>query len=100
MTVTDDAVDEGKYDTCQQRLVFLYKDKAIDSMRRFSYPAPRDEDVNTRQQPISDLAEDVKDLLQSVGALTNDDDKVEYNGGGLHSRLPEKSARSTELTGV
>jgi hypothetical protein len=90
-----DSTDEGKYDTCQQRLTLLWQDGDGNS-RRFGIPAPRDEDVNTKQQPTSDFAEDVKDLLNDIGAGS---DWV-YNGGGMNSRLPGSGARDTALTGV
>jgi hypothetical protein len=90
-----DSTSEGKYDMCYQRLELLYED-GDGKPRRFGIPAPRDEDVNTKQQPESDLAEDVKDLLNEIGAGK---DWV-YNGGGMKSRMPGKSARDKEMTGV
>lgn len=90
-----DSVDAGKYDRCLQRLEFLYEDQDGRS-RKFSYPAPRDEDVNVDQEPDSDVAEDTKDLLVSIGAITS----WVYGGGGLRSRLPKRGARSTATTGV
>ena len=91
-----DETDNGKYDRCLQRLEFNYE-SGDGSTRKLGYPAPRDEDVNDDQEPEGDVAEDFKDLLVSVGALTN---PVSYNGGGLKSRLPKSGARATEMTGV
>lgn len=91
---TGDSTSTGKYDRVLQRLVYLFEDGNGNS-RRFSLPAPRDEDVNDDQEPKSDTAEDVKDLLVSFGLTIN-----AYNGGGLISRSPSKDARSKELTGV
>ena len=90
-----DEVDTGKYDRVLQALTFLYEDQA-GKAKRFSIPAPSDESVNDDQEPESDLAEDVKDLLISLGAATT----LTYNGGGLKSRTPSKQARSKALTGV
>jgi hypothetical protein len=90
-----DSTSEGKYDTCQQRLTLLWE-TGDGEKRAFGIPAPRDEDVNTKQQPTSDLAEDVKDLLNAIGAGS---DWV-YNGGGMKSRLPGSEGRDKELTGV
>ena len=91
----DDSVSEGKYDMCYQRLEYLFE-TGDGEKRRFGIPAPRDEDVDDYQQPTSDSAEDVKDLLNEIGAGK---DWV-YNGGGMKSRMPGKSARSKEMTGV
>lgn len=90
-----DTTDTGKYDRVLQRLEFLYEDSDGNS-KRFSIHAPRDEDVNDDQEPTSDLAEDVKDLLVDVGAGSG----FSYNGGGLKSRMPSKEARAKEMTGV
>ena len=92
---TGDETDSGKYDRVLHKLVYLYKDDDKRS-RRFSVPAPRDEDVNDDQEPDSDTAEDVKDLLVSLGAFKS----AEYNGGGLDSRLPSSEARARATTGV
>lgn len=90
-----DSTDSGKYDRCLQRLEFLYEDQDGRS-RKFSYPAPRDEDVSDDQEPTSGLAEDTKDLLVSIGACTT----FVYGGGGLKSRLPKRGSRSTAMTGI
>lgn len=90
-----DTTDTGKYDRVLQSLRFSYEDQDGKS-RRFSIPAPRDEDVNDDQEPTSGLAEDVKDLLVSLGAGT----AFVYNGGGLDSRMPPKNARAKAMTGV
>lgn len=90
-----DSVDTGKYDRVLQRLSLLYEDGDGKS-KRFSIPAPRDEDVDDDQEPSSDLAEDVKDLLVGVGAGSD----FTYNGGGLKSRLPSKESRAKVMTGV
>lgn len=90
-----DSTDTGKYDRVLQRLELLYED-SNGSGKRFSIHAPRDEDVNDDQEPDSDLAEDVKDLLVEIGAGSG----FTYNGGGLKSRMPSKEARSKEMTGV
>ena len=91
---TGDSTNAGKYDRVLQRLVYLFED-GNGSSRRFSLPAPRDEDVNVDQEPDSDTAEDVKDLLVSFGLTIN-----AYNGGGLISRSPSKAERTKALTGV
>jgi hypothetical protein len=90
-----DTTDTGKYDRVLQALRFSYEDQDGKS-RRFSIPAPRDEDVSADQEPTSGLAEDVKDLLVSLGAGS----AFTYNGGGLDSRMPPKSARSKVMTGI
>lgn len=90
-----DSTDTGKYDRVLQRLELLFEDGDGKS-KRFSIHAPRDEDVNDDQEPDSDLAEDVKDLLVAVGAGSN----FTYNGGGLESRKPSKQARAKVMTGV
>jgi hypothetical protein len=90
-----DTVDSGKYDRCLQRLVMFFEDEKGQN-RSFSIPAPRDEDVDDDQEPTSDLPEDVKDLLVSVGAVSS----VVYNGGGMRSRVPSKQARKKIMTGV
>jgi len=92
---TGDSTDTGKYDRVLQALRFSYEDND-GKARRFSIPAPRDEDVNDDQEPTSGLAEDVKDLLVSLGAGT----AFVYNGGGLDSRMPPKNARAKAMTGV
>ena len=89
-----DSTDSGKYDRVLQSLVYLYEDKEGQT-RRFSLPAPRDEDVNVNQEPDSDTAEDVKDLLNGFGLNIDI-----YNGGGLRSRTPKKEARVKTVTGV
>lgn len=92
---TGDSTDSGKYDRVLQSLRLLYEDQD-GKARRFSIPAPRDEDVNVDQEPDSDVAEDVKDLLVALGAGT----AFTYNGGGLDSRMPPKNARAKVMTGV
>lgn len=89
-----DSTSDGKYDRVLQSLRYLFEDKD-GRARIFSLPAPRDEDVNVDQEPDSDTAEDVKDLLN--GFKLNIET---YNGGGLKSRLPRKEARSKALSGV
>lgn len=91
---TGDSTNSGKYDRVLQSLTYLFED-GDGSQRRFSLPAPRDEDVNVDQEPDSDTAEDVKDLLNVFGLNI-----AVYNGGGLKSRTPKKEARSKKLTGV
>jgi hypothetical protein len=95
--ITGDAPDNGKYDRCQQRLKFLFKSSENASIN-FSYPAPRDEDVNERQEPESDVAEDVRDLLNGFGL--NIPDSGGYNGGSLTGKPYSASERERELTGV
>lgn len=90
-----DSTDTGKYDRVLQRLELLFEDGDGNS-KRFSIHAPRDEDVNDDQEPDSDLAEDVKDLLVDIGAGS----AFTYNGGGLESRKPSKQARAKVMTGV
>ena len=92
---TGDSTDNGKYDRVLQSLVYFFEDEN-GSNRRFALPAPRDEDVNVDQEPDSDTAEDLKDLLVDIGACTT----FVYNGGGLKSRSPGKDARSKEMTGI
>ena len=89
-----DETDSGKYDRVLQSLTYLFED-SNGNARRFSLPAPRDEDVNIDQEPDSDTAEDVKDLLNGFGLSI-----ATYSGGGLKSRTPSKEARSKSLTGV
>ena len=89
-----DSTDAGKYDRVLQSLTYLYEDSEGQA-RRFSLPAPRDEDVNDDQEPVSDTAEDVKDLLNGFGLSI-----AVYNGGGLRSRTPKKEARSKKTTGA
>lgn len=89
-----DETDSGKYDRVLQSLTYLFEDENGNT-RRFSLPAPRDEDVNTDQEPDSDTAEDVRDMLNGFGLKIS-----VYNGGGLRSRTPKKEARTKELTGV
>lgn len=89
-----DETDSGKYDRVLQRLTYLFEDKNGNA-RRFSLPAPRDEDVNERQEPDSDTVEDVKDLLNGFGLEIS-----VYNGGGLNSRTGSKDSREKDLTGV
>lgn len=89
-----DKTNSGKYDRVLQSLAYLFEDED-GATRRFSLPAPRDEDVNEDQEPISDTAEDVKDLLNKFGLKIS-----VYNGGGLRSRTPGKEARAKESTGV
>lgn len=91
-----DSTSAGKYDRVLQRLNLLYEDQDGNS-KRFSIPAPSDESVNDDQEPESDLAEDVKDLLV---ANVKDVKSLTYNGGGLRSRMPSKEARSKEMTGI
>lgn len=90
-----DSTSSGKYDRVLQTLSLLYEDQSGKS-RRFSIPAPRDEDVNDDQEPDSDFAEDAKDLLVLIGAVTS----AAYMGGGLKSRMPSKESRAKVLTGV
>lgn len=93
-TVENDQCDAGKYDRVEQKLVFLFSDKN-GSARRFSVPAPRDEDVDVDQEGSSDLAEDINDLLKSVGATK---ENMRFNGAGLVSKMPKM--RKTVKTGV
>lgn len=93
LAYTGDSIDEGKYDQVAQRMVFLFKDANTRRALKFSVPAIRDEDVNTKQQAISDVAEDVKDLLQSATGKT-----LVYRGGYLNGRNP--GDLNTDLTGV
>lgn len=89
-----DKTNRGKYDRVLQKLVYLFED-ANGNARRFSLPAPRDEDVDDDQEPDSDTAEDVKDLLNGFGLSI-----TVYNGGGLGSRTGSKISRKRDLTGV
>ena len=93
-TVEDDSCNSGDYDRVEQKLVFLFSEKS-GSSRRFSIPAPRDEDVDTDQEGSSDLAEDINDLLKSLGATK---ENMRFNGAGLTSKLPKM--RKTQKTGV
>lgn len=90
-----DTCIEGKYDRVLQSLVLLFEN-ADGQAIRFSIPAPKDGNVNDDQEPHPDVPEDVKDLLVGIGASSS----FIYNGGGLRSRLPNKDARSKEMTGV
>ena len=89
-----DKTNTGQYDRVLQSLVYLFEDQN-GATRRFSLPAPRDEDVNDDQEPVSDTAEDVKDLLNGFGLNI-----AVYNGGGLRSRTPNKDARAKVMTGA
>jgi hypothetical protein len=89
-----DDTSSGKYDRVLQGLKFSFEDQN-GKTRYFTIPAPRDEDVNDDQEPESDVAEDVKDLLNSVGLKI-----ATYNGGGLNSRLPSKESRAKVMTGI
>lgn len=93
-TVENDECDAGKYDRVEQKLVFLFSEKSGAS-RRFSIPAPRDEDVDVDQEGSSDVAEDINDLLKTIGATK---EKMRFNGAGLVSKLPK--VRKTVKTGV
>lgn len=93
-TVEDDECDAGKYDRVEQKLVFLFSEKSGKS-RRFSIPAPRDEDVDVDQEGNSDVAEDVNDLLKTIGATK---ENMRFNGAGLVSKLPR--VRKVVKTGV
>lgn len=93
-TVEDDSCDKGDYDRVEQKLVFLFSEKSGAS-RRFSIPAPRDEDVDVDQEGSSDLAKDINDLLKSLGATR---ENMRFNGAGLTSKLPKQ--RKTTKTGV
>lgn len=86
-----DSTDSGKYDRCLQRLEFLYEDQD-GRARKFSFPAPKDEDVSDDQEPDEAVAGAVKTILKDVGAIS---DWV-YGGGGLKSRLPKKGSRATK----
>ena len=92
-----DDTDEGKYDRVSQKLRFNYSDSEEENPRKrqisFTIPAPRDEDVNDDQEADSDVAEDVKDLLESVRG-----GELEYKGGYLTSKKPRQVAK--KLTGV
>lgn len=93
-TVENDECDAGKYDRVYQKLVFLFSEKSGKS-RRFSVPAPRDEDVDVDQEGSSDMAEDINDLLKSLGATK---ENMRFNGAGLVSKMPKN--RKTVKTGV
>ena len=90
-----DSVVSGKYDRVLQSLTTLFENSDGKS-RRFSIPAPKDEAVDVDQEPSSDFAEDCKDMLVSIGALTS----PTYMGGGMVSRTPNKEVRKKVLTGV
>lgn len=90
-----DSTDTGKYDRVLQSLTYLFEDNEGNA-KRFSLPAPRDEDVDDNQEPVSDTAEDLKDLLNGFGLNIS-----VYNGGGLKSRTPNKEGRvNKSMTGV
>jgi hypothetical protein len=93
----EDTVDSGAYDAVQQRLGFNFKSSTNQAVK-FSYPAPRDEDVGERQQPTSDVAEDVRDLLNGFGK--NIPATGGYNGGSMTGRPYKEDEREKELTGV
>jgi len=92
----DDSALTGKYDRVLQALELLYQDSSRGS-HRFSIPAPKDGNVNNDQEPNSDMAEDIRDMLNGFGL---DIPATGYNGGGLRSRVGRKDSRATELTGV
>ena len=89
-----DSTDTGKYDRVLQSLAYLFEDENGNA-RRFSLPAPRDEDVDVDQEPDGDTAKDVKDLLNGFGLKI-----AAYNGGGLRSRTGGNLSRKKTLTGV
>lgn len=92
-----DSVDNGKYDRVVQKITALFSDtNETDPTKRkvrFSIPAPRDEDVNDDQELNSDVAEDLKDLLNAVRGAD-----LEYRGGYLTSKKPVSVASVT--TGI
>lgn len=94
VTVENDSCDAGKYDRVYQKLVFLFSEKNGTS-RRFSIPAPRDEDVDVDQEGSADVAEDINDLLKTLGATK---ENMRFNGSGLVSKMPKD--RKVEKTGV
>lgn len=94
MDYAGDSTSNGKYDRVLQSLKLSFEDEA-GKTRFFSIPAPADEAVDDDQEPKSDLAEDVKDLLNSLGLKI-----ATYNGGGINSRLPSKEARKKVMTGI
>jgi len=91
-----DSVASGKYDRVLQGLRYIYE-KEDGKTLSFTLPAPRDEDVDVDQEPDSDTAEDLKDMLVSVSACTS---AAVFQGGGLNSRLPKKEVRKRIVTGV
>lgn len=93
-TVENDTCDAGKYDRVEQKLVFLFSEKD-GSSRRFSIPAPKDEDVDVDQEGSSDLAEDINDLLKTLGATR---ENMRFNGAGLVSKMPK--VRKVVKTGI
>ena len=93
-TVEDDQCNSGKYDRVEQKMVYLFSEKS-GAARRFSVPAPRDEDVDVDQEGNSDVAEDVNDLLKTIGATK---ENMRFNGAGLVSKIPK--VRKTVKTGV
>lgn len=92
----DDKCSSGKYDRCEQRLILNFYDSSEGEQITFSYPAPRDEDLDEDQQPVSDVAEDVKDLIAAT--TTREGTDLLYNGGGLKSKMPRLKKVAT--TGV
>lgn len=93
-TIEDDKCNSGKYDRVEQKMVYLFSEKSGAS-RRFSVPAPRDEDVDVDQEGNSDVAEDINDLLKTLGATK---ENMRFNGSGLVSKVPR--VRKVVKTGV
>jgi len=97
VAVPEDNTDPGKSDRVAQKLVGLYKtqptDTSLSKAVRFSIPAPRDEDIDKDQEMDSDVAEDLKDMLQTATGK-----KLRFYGGYLTSKRPH--SLKNKMTGV
>lgn len=106
ITLTDNDVTEtandatqGAYDRVYQKLVLNFTDKQDNDKIRFTIPAPGDLAVDKYQEPETDLAEDVKDLIGQITSRERGD--LLYHGGGLISKSPKKNQRrSLTTTGI
>lgn len=95
----DSEASRGKYERVEQKLVLLFQDTGggeDNESVRFTIHAPSESSVNSDQEPESDLAEDVADLI--ADNTTRERTDLRYNGGGLTSRIPRSRNKST--TGV
>lgn len=99
VTETANDATEGAYDRVYQKLVLNFTDKNDNSSVRFTIPAPGDLAVDKYQEPETDLAEDVKDLIGELTSRVRGD--LLYHGGGMVSRSPRKKERkSLKMTGI
>jgi len=99
ITETANDATEGPYDRVQQKLVLMYTDMQDNDKIRFTIPAPGSvKCVDKYQEPLTDLAEDVKDLIGNLTSRERGD--LLYHGGGISGKVPRRDQRrSIETTG-